>query len=132
MLTPNTSNLRDKRTAEAHVEAAVADVVQHRQLRGELDGVVERRNDGAGDRTDSLGASCDGRQEHDRIRRVAAVVEEIVLDGLDGVESELVGALREAQALGEILRRRIVARPERREEVEAELHHEGSGACSSR
>ena len=39
--------LGDEGAAEAHVETAVAEVVQHRQLGGELDRVVERRDHGA-------------------------------------------------------------------------------------
>src|SRR2546426_4064898 len=124
--------LRDERAAEAHVEATVADVVQRRQLGRELDGMVEGRADRAGDRAEPLRARRDGREEDDGIRRVTAVVIEVMLDGLDGVESELVSALGQAQGLGEVLRGRIVARPERREEVETELHRAGSGARSSR
>src|SRR6266850_4731255 len=114
--------LRDEGAPEAHVETAVAEVVQHRQLGGQLDRVVEGRDHGPGDRSDPVGAGRDGRQEDHGIRRVAAVVVEVVLDGLDRVEAEPVGALDQAQTVGEIRRGRIVGGPERREEVEAELH----------
>ena len=107
--------LRDEGAAEAHVEAAVAEVVEHRQLGGELDGVVEGGDDRARDRPDPRRAGGDGGQEHDGIRRVAAVVEEVVLDRLDRVEAELVGALGQAQALREVLRGGVVARRERTE-----------------
>src|SRR5262249_31758487 len=115
---------------EAHVEAAVAEVVEGRQLRGQLDRIVEGWNHRAGDRADPLRAGRDGGQEDHGIRRVAAIVVEVVLDGLDRTEAEPVGALDQAQALGEVFRRRIVARAERRKEVEAELHRPAVTGCA--
>src|SRR6266540_4455574 len=55
--------LRDERATEARVEAALAQVVQHGELRRQLDGVVEGRDDRARDGADASGAGRDGRQE---------------------------------------------------------------------
>src|SRR5207244_5915787 len=85
-------------------------------------GAGEGREYGTGDEADPAWAGGDRRQQGDRVRRMAAVVVEVVLHGLDGVEAERVGALGQPQALREVLCGRVVARPERREEVEAELH----------
>ncbi len=111
-----------ERAADAHVEPPVAEIVQHRQLAGQLDRVVEGRDDGAGDEPDPPRARGDRAQQHDGVRGGAAVVVEVVLDGLDRAEAERIGALGQAQHLVEVLRGRGVGGAKRGKEVEAEVH----------
>src|SRR6516165_5005376 len=52
----NVELLWDKGAPKAGVEPAVTDVIQHRQLGGELDGIVEGRYHGAGNQPDASSA----------------------------------------------------------------------------
>src|SRR5262249_1517472 len=72
--------LWDEGASKSCVEASLADVIEHRQLAGELDGMVERGYHGAGNQPDASGAGRDGRQQDDWIRTVTAVIVEVVLD----------------------------------------------------
>src|SRR5215510_7484693 len=114
--------LWDEGTAEPGVEAPGAEVVQHAELGCELHRMIEGGNDGPRDEPDALRPGRDRGEKDDRIRRVTAVVEEVVLDRLHRVESELIGTLRQAQALRVVLGRGAVARPERGEKIDPELH----------
>src|SRR5579859_7281028 len=72
--------MRQEGAREADVEAAVAQRVQHRQLAGELQRIVERWQHRAGDETCALGDLSGGSEEHDRVGTVAAVWMKVVLD----------------------------------------------------
>src|SRR5262245_61341378 len=123
--------LRDEGTAEPGVETPRAQVVQHGQLGCELHGMIERRNDRSRNEPDAPGPDRDRGQKDDRIWRVTAVVEEVVLDRLHRVESELIGALGHAQTLRVVLGRGAVARPEGGEKIDPELHPARLiGACA--
>src|SRR5215467_8695975 len=74
--------LWDKSPSKTCVEPAVADVVQHRKLAGELYRIVESGNDRACDQPEPSSARGDGRQEHDGIWAVTAVVVEVVFNCL--------------------------------------------------
>ena len=123
---------RDEGPPEAHVQPAVAQVVEHGQLSGQFHGIVEGRDHRTGDGPQAPGASGDRREEHHRVRRMPAILVEVVLHGLDGVVPQLVGTLGETQTLGEVLRRGVVAEAERREEVETEPHRYAPFRASSR
>ena len=123
---------RDEGPPEAHVQPAVAQVVEHGQLSGQFHGIVEGRDHRTGDGPQAPGASGDRREEHHRVRRMPAILVEVVLHGLDGVVPQLVGTLGETQTLGEVLRRGVVAEAEGREEVETEPHRYAPFATSSR
>ena len=89
---------------EAGVEAAIRDAVEHRQLAGVLQRVVERGHDGAGDEPDVWRALRGGAEEDDRVRAGAAVGLEMMLHDADRGEAELVGTFGQVQALREVLR----------------------------
>ena len=114
--------LGNERAAEAHIEAAVGNIVEHRELARELDRMIERRDHRPGDRPHALGARGDRREQHDRIGGMAAVIVEIMLDRLDRGKAERVGVLAHAQALRVELRRALLLRPERGKEIDAEFH----------
>src|SRR5215510_3432928 len=71
--------LWDEGASKSSIEPAVADIIEHRQLAGELDGMVECGYHGAGDQPDASGAGRDGRQEDNRIGTMTAVVVKVVL-----------------------------------------------------
>src|SRR5262249_39193921 len=48
--------LWDEGASKSSIEPAVADIIEHRQLAGELDGMVECGYHGAGDQPDASGA----------------------------------------------------------------------------
>src|SRR5687768_15439762 len=84
--------------------------------------MVERRDHRAGDEADAPGAGGDRRQKHAGIGRMAAVVEERVLDRLDRAVAEGIGALGKPQALRVIVGGGAVFRAKRGKEVDAEFH----------
>src|SRR5260221_5306539 len=88
--------------------------------------MMKRRDHRAGDEPRAPGARRDRRQKDAGVRRMPAVIVEGMLDGLDAVVAERVGALREPQALGIVGRGGAVLGPEGREEVDAELHASAS------
>src|SRR5688572_33263555 len=114
--------LGQESAAEAGVQAAAAHVVEHGQVAAEVGGMMERGYHGAGDDADAPGARRDRRKEYAGIGRMAAVVVERVLDGLDAAEPELVCARRDAQALLVVVRGAAVLPPERGKEVKSEAH----------
>src|SRR6516162_11349824 len=67
-------------------------------------------------------ALCRGGQEHDRVRAIAAVVMEVMLDNTDVREAEPVASLGERQRLVKILCRRFLLGFDVRKELDAEFH----------
>jgi hypothetical protein len=84
--------------------------------------MMERRDHRAGDEADALRSRRDRGKEYARVRRVAAVVVERMLDRLDAREAELVGARREAQALIVIIGGGRILGAERGKEINSESH----------
>src|SRR5215510_956489 len=72
--------LWDEGASKSCIEPAVADIIEHRQLASELDGMVKCGYHRAGDQPDASGAGRDGRQQDDWIRTMTAVIVEVVLD----------------------------------------------------
>jgi hypothetical protein len=114
--------VRQEGAREADVEAAAGNGVQHGDFAGELDRVVEGRHDRAGDESHGLGARRRRRQEHDRIRAIAAITLEIMLDRTRVGVAERLGLLGDGEAFGKILRGALVARSEIGKKLYAELH----------
>src|SRR5262245_10079069 len=90
----NVELLWDKRPAESRIEPAVADIVEHSKLAGELDRIVESGDNSARDQTDAARACGKCGQKHDRVWAVAAIVVKVVFDGLNGCVSQLIRPLR--------------------------------------
>ena len=63
-----------------------------------------------------------GREKHDRVRAVAAVMVEIVLDDADMAEAQPVGFLGKVERFLEILFPRFLLGPHIGKELHAELH----------
>ena len=75
---------------EAAVQPPVRDRVEHPDLAGNLERMIEHGKHGAGQQPRFARALRGGGQEHVRVRAVAAVRLEIVLDRADLREAELV------------------------------------------
>ena len=114
--------VRQEGAGKADVEAAAGNRVEHGNLAGKFQRVVERRHDRAGDQPHFLGARRRRRQKHDRIGAIAAIALEIMLDRARVGVAERLGLFGDGEALGKILRGAFVARPEIGEELNAELH----------
>src|SRR6185436_939336 len=108
----------------------VAHVVEHGKVAAQVRRMVERRDHRAGDEADAPGARRDRRKKDAGVRRMAAVVVEGMLDGLDAVVAEGIGALGEPQALLEVRRGGAVLGTEGREEVNSESHRGCSRAMT--
>ena len=79
ILSPNVSNsLGIKARPKPTSQTPVADVIQHGKLTRQLDRVIEGRDDGAGDGSDTPRAGSDGREENNRIWGVATIGVEVV------------------------------------------------------
>ena len=114
--------VRQEGAGEADVEAAAGNGVEHGDLAGKLERIVERRHDRAGDEPHFFGARCRCRQKHDRVGAIAAIALEIMLDRTRMRIAERLGLFGDGEALGKILRGALVARPEIGKELNAELH----------
>src|SRR5262245_56402551 len=97
--------LWDEGTSKSCVEPTVADVIKHRQLAGELDGVVECGYHRAGDQPDASSAGRDGGRQDDWIRTVAAVIVEVVLYWFYPSVSHPISSFRQSKCQGVVLRR---------------------------
>ncbi len=119
--------VRQEGTCEADFESTARDRVEHADLTGELQGMVEHWEHRAGDEPHRRRASRRGGEEDERVRRVSAVVVEVVLDGADVREPEGLGMLGEQERLREVLAGRRGLGPDRWEELNTELHRSSSG-----
>jgi len=117
--------VRQERACQTDVEAAAGDRVEHRDLAGELERMIEHRQQGAGHQPHVLRALRQRRQEDDRIGRVAAVRLEVVLDGACVGEAERVGFLRQRERFGEIVLGALLPGPDAGKKLHAELHRSG-------
>jgi hypothetical protein len=112
-----------------HVEPSPAERVEHRELPGQLQGMVERGQDRAGDHAHARRPLGARGQEHGRVRAVATVGREVVLDHLHAVVAEGVRPLGQGQRLLEVLPGRDPVRAAVGEEADAELHGASAIAC---
>src|SRR6185437_5386295 len=103
-------------------QPAVGDRVEHGDLAGELQRVVEDRQHRAGDQLRLLAALGCGRQEQQRIGRIAAIRVEIMLHGADMAPAVGIGELAESQAFVEILLARFLRRADIGKELHPEIH----------
>jgi hypothetical protein len=79
---------RQKSPREPDIEAPAADRVQHADLAGELERVVEYRQDRARHQTGTMRTLRGRGQKEHRVRAVAAIVMKIMLDDANVGESE--------------------------------------------
>ena len=84
---------------EADIKAAVAQRVRHRDLAGELQWVVERRQHRPGDKPGMARALRGGGEEQEGVGAVAAVGVKVVLDRADMAVAILVAQVDQPQRL---------------------------------
>ena len=114
--------VRQEGAGETDLDAAVGDRVDHADLAGELQRIVEHRQHRAGDEPDGPRDRGGGAEEDQRVGAVAAIRMEVVLHRPHAGIAELLGVLRELQRLIPILRGRFLIRADRREELDAKFH----------
>ncbi len=114
--------VRQKGAREADIEPAAAQRIEHRDLAGQLQRVVEDRQHRPGHQPRLARPHRRRRQEHDRVGAVAAVVMKIMLDDADMAVAEPIGLFRQVQRFAEIGFRRFFIRPDVGKELHAELH----------
>ena len=114
--------VRQEGAREANIEPAAGERVEHRDLAGQLQWVVEGRQHRAGDEPRLSRALRHRGEKHDRVGAVAAVVMKIMLDNADMAEAEPVGVLGEVERLLEIGFGRFLLGPDIGKELYAELH----------
>ena len=114
--------MRQEGAREARLDPTVRDGVEHGDLGRHLERMVEDRQKRAGDETRSCRALRRRRQEHDRVRAVAAIAVEIMLDGADMAVAELVHQIDEAERFVPIDLRRLLLRAGIRKKLEPEMH----------
>src|SRR5207247_1769035 len=107
---------------ESDVETAARNAVEHADLAGELEGIVEHRQHRAGYKTHGLGALRSGAQENDRVGAVTAVAVEIMLDRARVAITQLVRFFRNHERLGVVVDGALVGMVDRRKELHTELH----------
>ena len=114
--------VRQERARKADVEPSAGNAVEHADLAGELERMVEHRQHRAGDEPHGLGALRGGAEKHDRVRAVAAVAVEIVLDRARVGEAQLVGFLGDRERLRVVVGRALVGMIDGGKKLHTELH----------
>ena len=84
--------------------------------------MVEDRQNRAGDQTSSARALGSGGQKKHRVRAVAAIMMEIMLDDPDVSEAEIIRLFREGERLPKILGPSLLFRLDVGKELYPELH----------
>ena len=115
--------VRQEGAGEADLQPAVADAVEHADLAGHLQRLVEGGQHGAGDQPGLLRHHGCGGEKDQRIGAIAAVGMEVVLDLPDVRVAEFVGQAAQVHGFAEILLRRLLVRADAGKEVQSELHH---------
>ncbi len=88
---------------DADVEPAAADGVEHRELAGQLQRMIEDGQHRAGDHPHAPRPLAAGGEEETGVGAVAAVGREVVLDDLDAVVAQVVRDLGQLEHLLEVL-----------------------------
>src|SRR6185437_4200038 len=114
--------VRQEGAREADIEPPVADRVEHADLAGELQRVVEDGKHRAGDQPHAPCALRGGGQEQHGVGAVAAVIVEIMLDDAGMGEAESFGFLGDVERFGEIVARRFLLGLHVGKELDAEFH----------
>ena len=84
--------------------------------------MIEDRQNGAGHQTGPARALGGRRQKNHRVRAVAAIIMEIMLDDPDVSEAEIIGLFREGERLSKILGPGFLFRLDVGKELYPELH----------
>ncbi|HEY6992207.1 MAG TPA: hypothetical protein VH397_00715 [Xanthobacteraceae bacterium] len=114
--------VRQEGARKADVEPPARDAVEHRDLARELEGMIEHRQHRAGDETQRRRALRDRGEKDDRVRAVAAVAREVVLDGARVGEAELLRFLRDRKRLRVIVGGALVGVIDGGKKLHTELH----------
>ncbi len=114
--------VRQEGAREADVETPAGNAVEHGDLAGELEGMIEHRQHRSGDEPHRFRALRHGGEEDDRIGAIAAVSREIVLDGARVVKAQLVRLFGDREQFRVIVRRALVGMIDGGKKLHTELH----------
>ena len=116
--------MRQKSTGETHFQATLADAVEHSDLPGKLQGMIESRQNGTSNQLYPAAALRCRREECDRVWRVATVPLKIMLNDTNMMKSERICLGNKAKTLVEIDVRSFLLRSDIREKINAYFHSE--------
>ena len=122
--------MRQKGAGKPDIEPAAADRVQHSDLAGQLERMIEDGQHGASYQTGLARALGGRRQKNHRVRAVAAIMMEIMLDDPDMSEAEIIRLFRKSERLSEILCPSFLFRLDVGKELYPELHFRSPRAAS--
>jgi hypothetical protein len=114
--------VRQKSASKPDIEPAAADRIQHADLTGELQRMVEHRQRRARHEPGMAGALRSRGQKKHRVRAVPAIVMKIMLDDADVGEAELFRLLGEDERILKIFGSRFLLGPYVGKELHTELH----------
>ena len=114
--------MRQESAGKANVQPAIAQCVQHRELAGKLQRIVEGRQHGAGDEARALGELRRRREEHHRVGAVAAVWMKVVLDSAYMAIAVAVAKTDQRQCFLPIIARRLHLGADVGKKLDADLH----------
>src|SRR6516162_1424957 len=114
--------VRQEGASKPDIESPAGDCIEHADLAGKLERVVEHRQHRAGHQPGAPRALGGGAEKHDRVGAVAAVGLEIVLDRADMREPQPIPLLRNIEAVAEVIAARLLLRRYIGKELQAELH----------
>ena len=123
--------MRQEGAGKAHLQPASRNCIDHSDLACKLQRVVEHRQHRAGDETHRARQCRRGGKEDERVRTVAAVGQEIVLDRAHIGEAQLLGELGELECLAPILVGGLLVGTDGRKELNAEFHRSPAVTQSS-
>jgi hypothetical protein len=114
--------VRQKSPREPDIEAPAADRVQHTNLAGELERVIEYRRDRAGHQTSATRALRGRGEKEHWVRAIAAIVMEIMLDDANVGEPEFFRLLCEEERFVEIFAARFLLGLDVGKKLHAKFH----------
>ncbi len=122
--------MRQKGAGKPDIEPATADRVQHSDLARQLQGMIEGGQYGTRHQTGLARALGGRRQKDHRVRAVAAIIMEIMLDDPDVSEAAIIRLFREGERLSEILCPSFLFRLDVGKELYPEFHFRSPRAAS--
>ena len=114
--------MRQERARETDLDAPARDCVEHGDLAGKLERVVEHGQYGTGHKAHRLGALRQRGEKHNRIGAVSAISFEIVLHRPSVGEAQGLGLFGDREAIGEIAGGIALTRAQGGKELNSELH----------
>ena len=121
--------VRQERARKTDVEPSARDAVEHRDFARELERVIEHRQHRPGDEAHRLRALRHGGEKDDRVRAVAAVAREVMLDGAEMAKAQAFRLFRDRQRFRVVVGGALVGVVDGGKELHTELHLAPCSSC---